>query len=83
MVVSCMLVGVHPDNRDGSGVLPSKVVELLSDIFALGWDEDEVKAVCTEIGTRQRTATEWNEEIVAEAEGKLAPIAEQLKFLSL
>ena len=58
MVVSCMLVGVHPDSRDCSGVLPAKVVELLCGIFALGWDEDEVKAVCTEIGTRQRTATE-------------------------
>ena len=83
MVVSCMLVGVHPDNRDGSGVLPSQVVELLSGIFALGWDEDEVKAVCTEIGMMQRAASVFNEELVAAANGMLAPIAEQLKFLSL
>ena len=42
------LVGVHPENRDGVGVLPSQVHKLLSDIVDLGFCEDVITAVCTE-----------------------------------
>ena len=42
------IVGVHPESRDGYGVNAADVLELAEDVFEIGFDEDEVKAVCGE-----------------------------------
>ena len=41
-------VGVHAKNRDGYGINVVDIHELIVDIFHVGWDWDEVRAVCSD-----------------------------------
>ena len=76
------LVGVHPENRDGVGVLPSQVHTLLSDIVDLGFCEDVITAVCTESTPADR---KFNVELMQGSGGSLPCFGgeEMVKYCSL
>ena len=44
-----LAVGVHPSNRDGCGVNPRDVHELIDNITAVGWVDAKVAGVAVEI----------------------------------
>ena len=48
------LVGVHYLNRDGYGLNAADVHLLLDDIFDIGWDYEEVRAVCCMVSPQER-----------------------------
>jgi hypothetical protein len=76
------LVGVHPENRDGVGVLPSQVHKLLSDIVDLGFCEDVITAVCAESTPAQQ---KFNVDLMQGSHGSLPSFAcdEMVKYCSL
>ncbi len=75
------LVGCHEKNRDGYGVNPGDVETLISDIFELGWDSDEVRAVCIEISPEGET---FNLKMIKDSKGALAETAPgMLRYSSL
>ena len=77
------LVGCHEENRDGYGVNGHDVFQLTDDIFELGFDLNEVKAVAAEINTANDKTIDFNYDMVAKANGMLAPILGNLVFASL
>ena len=83
--ISPRFVHVHPQNRDGTGVNPTSVKELFSDILAAGWDSTEVKPVCCEVSSKELSAvTAFNEMLHDQAKGMLAPVeAGSVKFASV
>ena len=44
-----LAVGVHPSNRDGCGVNPRDVHELINNITAVGWVDAKVAGIAVEI----------------------------------
>ena len=79
-----MLIGCHPSNRDGYGINPNDVHRLISDIFTLGFDHGEVKAVCSEIDPAEAAKVQaWNDKMIQESAGKLAPLECDLRYATL
>jgi hypothetical protein len=76
------LIGCHPCNRDGYGINAMDVHELGSDIFAIGFDLDEVRAVCCEVSSTDDECRLWNQTLISHADGLLPPM-EFLKFATL
>ncbi len=85
MTISPMLVGVHPENRDGLGLIISHVVDLLPKILGVGWSNKEAFGVCMDMAQKHmQTFTEFNSKLVAASGGVLADCAaESIKFVSL
>jgi hypothetical protein len=78
------LIGCHPSNRDGYGINPHDVHGLISDIFTLGFDHGEVRAVCAEIDPMEsETVNSFNKRMIEEAGGLLAPLDCELRFATL
>ncbi|CAE7256769.1 unnamed protein product [Symbiodinium sp. CCMP2592] len=80
------MIGVHFHNRDGIGCSATHVGELISSIAAIGFVEKEVKAICIEVPSDHRgdQVRQFNERLVAEAAGKLAPVSGQaLRYASI
>ena len=76
------MVGISPLNRDGSGVNPVDVHELLSDILAAGWLDARVTAIAVEPSSQGDIA--WDQDFFAKTAGLLGSVdAGQLKVLSL
>jgi hypothetical protein len=76
------MVGISPLNRDGSGVNPVDVHELLGDIASVGWLEDRVNAIGVE--PVSETDLAWNHQFFLAAGGALGSMdTAQLKLLSL
>jgi hypothetical protein len=77
-------VGVHESNRDGFGVSGNAVANLASQIFHLGFDYSEVRAVAVEIDDASRdSCTKFNRKMCEGSSGTLAPVDVALKFASL
>jgi hypothetical protein len=77
-------VGTHPCNRDGYGINAHDVHDLVENIFAIGWDSQEVKAVCCELESNDTATKTWNVELASNSGGLLAPVVpDALKFVSL
>ncbi len=85
MVIAPMLVGVHPENRHGLGLIISHVLALLPKILKAGWSDHEAFGVCTDIAHSEfRKIMDFNQRLVREAGGCIAACAEDsLKFASL
>jgi hypothetical protein len=84
MQINSKFIGCHPSNRDGYGINGHDVHSLASDIFALGFDKDAVKAVCVELLSSDSAARDWNEELVAGQGHLLAPACkEHLRYGTL
>lgn len=82
--VHCRHVGVHMSNRDGTGVSATGVQSLLSNIFTIGWEDSELKALAVEIDDLSRAdSISFNEQLVKAASGALGPIKDSLMFMSL
>lgn len=85
LTIPCLLVGVHPTNRDGYGVNAMDVHALMDDIFSIGWDSSKVSALCVELSSHDEQAIkQFNQKLVRESNGLLAPDhIEQMKYSSL
>ena len=55
--ISVRFMGVHPLNRDGSGVSCAQVSQLLQDLVELGWSHAEFKGMAIELS--QKTAQKF------------------------
>ena len=76
------MVGISPLNRDGSGVNPIDVHELLSDIATAGWLDSRVTAIAVEPCSEHDLT--WNAEYFKRTGGLLGTVdVSQLKALSL
>ena len=82
-VLTCDLVGVHPANRDGVGCSSTHVHELISNIAAIGYVASELRAVCLEVPPADTQVRAFNDRLVAEAAGKLAPAPDNLRYASI
>ena len=76
------MVGISPLNRDGSGVNPVDVHELLSDILTAGWLDSRVTAIGVEPSCQ--ADLDWNTEFFRKVNGILGTFdGSQCKVLSL
>ena len=81
-------VAIHPDNRDGAGVLPSDVLDLFLRILRDGWSWVEVtgraRAFEVQLGDVGRQQLSKNKEWTQAAGGMLADIVlEDIRILSV
>lgn len=77
-------IGVHPSNRDGFGVSGNAVASLASQIYHLGFDFGEIRAIAVEIDDASRDQiTQFNKQMCAGSSETLAPVDVALKFASL
>ena len=75
-------VGVSPLNRDGSGINPVDVHDLLGDIVTAGWLDSRVTAIGVEPSCEQELL--WNHDFFKHAENMLGTMdTSQIKALSL
>ena len=84
--ISARFIGVHPWNRDGSGVSSGHVAELLGDLVELGWSHAEFRGMAIELSQKDMTEVrEYNAKIIAESGGRLAEFQdmESLKFATI
>ncbi|CAE7851475.1 unnamed protein product, partial [Symbiodinium microadriaticum] len=77
-----MLVGIHPCNRDGYGVNPQDVLDLIDSIVDVGFVKGKVHAVGVEVESDE--VRRWNERLFASANGLLGQLQpEALKITSI
>ncbi len=74
------MVGVSPLNRDGSGVNPVDVHDLLADILSAGWLDARVTAVGVEPSSQQEL--DWNSQFFNKTEGTLGTLVSEPRRLS-
>ena len=56
------LVGVHPSNRDGLGVVPHACHQLMEDIVSVGWDARQCHAICVDVPPGNSKVEQFNKE---------------------
>lgn len=83
MKIHPRIIGCHPDNRDGYGINVLDVHSWLSDVFTIGFDHGEVKAVCCEVAQDDTSVQSFNEKMVMAAGNQLAPVDGRLKYATL
>jgi hypothetical protein len=83
MKIQPRIIGCHPDNRDGYGINVVDVHSWVSDVFTIGFDCSEVKAVCCEVAQDDAAVQTFNEEMAAASNGQLAPVDTRLKYATL
>ena len=84
--ISARFMGVHPWNRDGSGVSSGHVAELLGDLVELGWSDSEFRGMAVELSQKDMPEVRsYNAKIIAESGGRLAEFddLESLKFATI
>ena len=59
-VIEPSLVGVHPSNRDGLGIVPHSVHQLLEDIASVGFDSRQCDPMCTDVAPGDREIERLN-----------------------
>ena len=78
------LVGVHPKNKDGIGVTTEDVHVLLTKIIQAGWSDSQPDPFCVEYGpTHASVYMTFNQKLVDMSGGRLAPVSEAMKYLSI
>ncbi|OLP82472.1 hypothetical protein AK812_SmicGene36890 [Symbiodinium microadriaticum] len=70
------LVGVHPSNRDGYGVNPQDVLDLVDSIIDVGFVKGRVHAVGVEVESQH--VRDWNSNLFASANGLLGSMEPDL-----
>ena len=83
MKISPRMIGCHPANRDGYGINVVDVHSWVSDVFTIGFDHGEVKAVCTEVAQDDAAVQQFNEQMVSASNGQLAQVDTRLKYATL
>lgn len=77
------LVGVHHLNRDGLGISGKDTMDLLRDIFHIGWDGSKVDAICVEVSDVDK-AFAFQEQLTNMSKGTIPPMQKhQLLYMSL
>lgn len=77
------LVGVHHLNRDGLGISGKDTMDLLKDIFHIGWDGSKVDAICVEVSDVDK-AFAFQEQLTRMSKGAIPPMQKhQLLYQSL
>ena len=77
-------VGVHPNNRDGLGLNSQDVLELISNIAAVGFEDSIPNPLCVEIPMGDTRTKAFNEELVNQSGGIIPPFNSNcLKFASI
>ena len=74
------LVGVHPENRNGCGVNPGNCLQLLSNVYDVGFSYDEIRAVAVEATPE---CIDFNRKLVEASSGVLPAFDGGLRFVSL
>ena len=76
---------ICPCNRDGYGVNPADVHEILSDITEVGWSHDAFDGILTDVEADEKDEVcEYNEVQVAASGGMLAPIVrDEVDYMTL
>ena len=71
--VSCAVIGVHEDNRDGVAIDVQHMQTLIQSISGMGWVEDEGKRVAIELqdDAGSDKTRSFNMKLHLESEGKL------------
>jgi hypothetical protein len=77
------LVGTHPANRDGFGISPVAVHDLISSIYSLGFDSNEVRCLCVEVRPGDTSVNEYNRAMISGSGGMLAALEGEVRFASL
>jgi hypothetical protein len=84
--VSVLKAGVHPENRDGAGLVPIDVHDLLLRISQNGWSWGAVDALAceippTDVGDKWRA---FNEQLARESDGLLPPAnSDQMQIVTV
>ena len=83
--VHCRHIVVCPCNRDGYGVNPADVHEILSDIAEVGWNNECFDGILTDVEADEKDEVcEYNEALVASAGGMLAGIVrDEVDYMTL
>lgn len=77
-------IGVHPENRDGCGILVSHVQRLIEELCELGYDSQLTRNICVEIPHDRVPSEDFNIKLADGSGGALAKVAPgTLRFLSL
>ena len=77
-------IGVHPENRDGCGILVSHVQRLIEELCELGYDSQLTRNICVEIPRDRVPSEDFNIKLADGSGGALAKVAPgTLRFLSL
>jgi hypothetical protein len=79
-------VGVHPDNREGAGLVPIDVHDLLLLIFNVGWNWKQVDGLACELPPNELGASwrQFNELLALGSDGMLAPcVADELEIVTV
>eukprot|EP00435_Cladocopium_sp_Y103_P036001 s2257_g9.t1 len=63
------MVGVHHQNRDGLGVHAMDVMELITGIAQVGWDDSVPSPICIEVCTDGKIA-DFNQQLVSQSGGQ-------------
>lgn len=83
-VIEPSLVGVHPSNRDGLGIVPHSVHQLLEDIASVGFDSRQCDPMCTDVAPGDREIERFNLQLAESSQGTIPVIeANKLKYVSL
>lgn len=83
-VIEPGLVGIHPSNRDGLGIVPHSVHQLLEDIASVGFDSRQCDPLCTDVAPGDRLIERFNLQLAESSQGTIPAIeANKLKYVSL
>lgn len=83
-IIEPTLVGVHPSNRDGLGVVPHACHQLLEDIVSVGWDSRQCDAICVDVPPSNPAVFQFNKELHDSSNGQLPAMDPlKLKYCSL
>ena len=80
-VIEPGLVGIHPSNRDGMGIVPHSVHQLLEDIASVGFDSRQCDPLCTDVPPGDRLIESFNLQLAESSQGTI-PV-NKLKYVSL
>lgn len=75
-------VGVHPQNRDGSGLSASHVQSLVAEFWELGYDPSLTRNICLELPPGSNAVQEFNASLARGSEGKL-PLPSTVRYASV
>ena len=83
-VIEPGLIGVHPSNRDGMGLVPHSVHQLLEDIASVGFDARQCDPICTDVPPGNVIIETFNHNLAESSQGSIPPIeGTKLKYCSL
>ena len=83
-IIEPSLVGVHPSNRDGLGVVPHACHQLMEDIVSVGWDARQCHAICVDVPPGNSKVEQFNKELADSSNGQLPAMDPlKLKYCSL